>query len=176
MLQPRCLLAVRKCASCCQFTPLATRQQFSIYRYLLEEQKPKPRSPYFLPTASVNTRPAFKDSPVKSISTEDSLLESPLHITVDNIERYEEKQKLPQTGKYSGRTVSCQIGRMGQALNILNKITRDNRVAEEWQRSRVHYPPSTARRMLRSRRHRIRFKQGVARLANIVLRMRKKSY
>jgi hypothetical protein len=65
---------------------------------------------------------------------------------------------------------------MKVALAQLNRIAQDNNIREENRKSRVRYKPSDARQMLRSKRHRIRFKQGVARLAEIVLQMRKKSY
>jgi hypothetical protein len=65
---------------------------------------------------------------------------------------------------------------MKSALGKLRVITRDNKVQEEAQKARVRYKPSDARKMLRSKRHRIRFKQGVGRLAEIVLRMRRKSF
>ena len=173
MLQPRYLLLFRQCTSCLRSS--SNKSHFSSYRALHQEKKSSPSSPFFIPAASVNPKPSFKDSPIKSVNSENSFLESTRQITIDNFSEFDQK-RFPQTGKYSGRTVSCQIGRFEQALSTLNKITRENRVAEEHKRSLVRYTPSRARQILRSGRHRIRFKQGVARLANIVLGMRKKSY
>lgn len=97
-------------------------------------------------------------------------------VSIDNFHQFEEARRLVQTGKLSGRTVSCPMGKMGMAFSTLNKIIKENGIREEFSNSRERLTPSEARRQLRAKRHRRRFKQGVARLANIVLRMRKKSY
>jgi len=175
MLQPRSFLSLRRpCQSCPQFSPYISKRPFFLYHPLFQEGKPpKPPTTYFIP-AAVNTTPSFRDSPIKS-PTSNSFSNLPTAITIDNIGQLTRAQ-LPQTGKYTGRTVSCTIGRADLALATLNRISKDNRIQDEWQESKVRYKPSKARQLLRSKRHRIRFNQGIARLVNIVLQMRKKSY
>jgi hypothetical protein len=176
MLPPRSFSFLRQCLSCLRSISHIDQRPFSSYNLLLQESKPKPQGPFFVPKTPTDTAPSFKQSPIRSPTTENFLPESPKRITIENIPIIEQARVLPQTGKFSGRTVSCKAGQADRAFVILSQITKDNNIREEWEGSRVRYKPSTARRLLRSKRHRIRFKQGIARLVNIVLRMRKKSY
>ena len=178
MLQPRNLVRLRQCISYFETLPsLINTPHFSTFRCLRQENKPQ--SPIFVPKAPSKGRTAFSiESPTKHAGVKDiegmPLPEAP-QVSIDNYFKFETR-RLPQTGKLSGRTVSCPMGRMNMAFATLNRIIRDNKIKEEWASRRERLKPSEALRKLRSKRHRIRFKQGVARLANIVLRMRKKNY
>jgi hypothetical protein len=180
MLQPRNLLRLRQCVSPVNIPSPLSHRHLSISRRAFQDNA-KPSSAIFIPTVSVNAKPSFKQSPTSQPLAEDNKVygSSSSHyspsISIDNFLDIETRQ-LPQTGPLSGRSVSCRPGRVGTALVQLNKIVRENNIAGEHRKSQQRFKPSTARRMLRSKRHRIRFKQGIARLAEIVLKMRKKSY
>ena len=150
-----------------------------MFRCLHENDNSTSQTAIFVPTAPSIGRTAFsKESPIKQPALE-CIDETPLPetpaVSIDNFLDFETRMP-PQTGKLSGRTVSCPIGKMNMAFGTLNRIIRENKIREEWQASHERLKPSESRRKLRAKRHRIRFKQGVARLANIVLRMRKKNY
>ena len=174
MLPLRSLVRIRQCTSCATTIPLLHKKYLSTSRQLLQDQ-PKRQSTVFVPAASTATRTPFKDSPI-SQSADRQVYDAGVNkVSIDNYPKYE-ALVLPQTGKYSGRTVRCKPGNMKIALGRLRIITRENKVKEEALKARVRYKPSDARHRLRSQRHRIRFKQGVRRLAEIVLQMRRKSF
>ena len=173
MLALRSVARIRQCTFCATSMPPLHKKPLSISRQLLHDQ-PKPQSKLFVPAPPPGTRPSFKDSPV-SPTADRQIYTSKVEATAYGGRRLEARV-LPQTGRFSGRTVECKNGRLRVALTKLYRIARDNNIREEAFKARVRYKPSVARQRLRSKRHRIRFKQGVARLAEIVLRMRKKSY
>ena len=173
MLQPRSLGRVQLCLSCINAAAAISRRPLSVSRRILQDAPP-PRSSIFIPAAP-STRSSFKDSPIShGIAEDDSVYNSPLKITIDNVHEFE-KSALPQTGPSSGRTVSCKPGLVGPAFTKLNRVLKENKVREEAYTT-TRLKPSDARRQLRSKRHRIRFNEGIKRLVGIVLRMRKKSY
>lgn len=174
MLQPRSYGRVQRCLSCINASIAVSRRPLSMSRRILQDAPP-PRSSIFIPAAP-STKTSFKDSPIShGIAEDDSVYNSPLKITIDNVHEFE-KSALPQTGPSSGRTVSCpRPGLVGPAMSKLNRILRENNVQQE-SRSKERLKPSDARWQLRSKRHRIRFNQGIQRLVGIVLRMRKKSF
>lgn len=152
------------------------RTPFSVSRSLLQGNSSNTQRAIFVPSAPSTERTAFsKQSPIKQQGLEGISEASPPAVSIDNYSSFE-TQWLPETGKLSGRTVSCPIGRISPALYTLNRIIHENKIREEFHDSYERLKPSEARRRLRAKRHRRRFKQGVARLANIVLRMRKKNY
>jgi hypothetical protein len=61
-------------------------------------------------------------------------------------------------------------------LAQLAKILKVNNVRRESDKYAERLAPHTVREERRSKNHRRRFAQGVARMASIVLRMRRKSY
>jgi hypothetical protein len=170
---PRALVRLSQCALSAH--RISTSHQFSSFRPLL--LPPNESNFRYIPRTTEESRHQFKESPVNPSSN--GILEdhTPIrkNISVDNAAEMKTR-RLAQTGKFSGRTVSCPKLQWPQALGKLNAILRDNQVSAEWNKSRVRLPPSEARRKLASKRHRIRFNQGVGRLVDIVLRMRKKSY
>lgn len=178
MLQPRNLLRLRQYVS-----PVNTPSSFSCrhasFLRRAFQDNAKSSSAIFIPTVSANAKPSFKQSPTSQSLAEDNKVygsSSDYYSPSISIDNFLETRQLPQTGPLSGRSVSCRPGRLGFALSQLNKIARDNNIVGERRKSDQRFKPSTARQMLRSKRHRIRFKQGIARLAEIVLKMRKKSY
>lgn len=172
MLPLRSVARIRQGTFCATSIPPLHKKHLSISRQLLQDQ-PKPQSKLFVPAPPPGTRPSFKDSPV-SPRADREIYTSKVKATPYGARL--EARVLPQTGRFSGRTVECKNGGLRMALVKLNRIARDNNIRGEALKARVRYKPSVARQRLRSKRHRIRFKQGVARLAEIVLRMRKKSY
>ena len=151
----------------------------SISARTFEQTNSKAPSPIFVPTSTGSPRTAFsKESPIRQPELE-SLDAMPFQdvppVSIDNIAEIESR-RLRQTGTLSGRTVSCPKGKMGMALRTLNKIIQENGIKEEFMSRGYRLPPGEVRRNLRAKWHRIRFKQGVARLVGIVLRMRKKCY
>ena len=174
MLQPRSFGRVQRCLSCINAVAAMKKRPLSVSHRILQDA-PLPRSSIFIPAAP-NARTSFKDSPIShGIAEDESVYNAPIKITIDNIHEFE-TSALPQTGPSSGRTVACtKPGLIGPALTKLSRILRDNKVAAET-RANVRVKPSAARQQLRSKRHRVRFNQGIQRLVGIVLRMRKKSY
>ena len=146
---------------------------------LLDGKDPSTTGAIFVPAAST-TKPSFRGSPVKDpedIDTRPSTSRSPGG-TVDKYGslRQEQLRLLSQTGPLSGRTVEVFWDRFGLGMAKLNRILRENQVIAESRTYSERYPPHEVRNMRKSKAHRRRFAQGVARLANIVLRMRRKSY
>jgi hypothetical protein len=173
MLQPRNLLCFRHCLSSLKVSSSLNKRTFSLSRRVLQDST---HPILFTPASSGTTKPTFKQSPISPSSTQDTtVLESSYAITYHNFDTFE-GASLVKTGPLSGRSIACRPGRVDMALSKLIRIARDNNIWEESRKHARRYKPSTARRMLRSKRHRIRFKQGVGRLAQIVLKMRKKSY
>jgi Ribosomal protein S21 len=177
MLQPRNFARLQRSAICADVFGVPSRRTFSIAFRKLRQSDSNSPSTMFFPTASNPGRTGFKDSPLKRSDpgevAEMSIQSSKL--SIDNFLDYEAR-RLPRTGKLSGRTVSCPPGKINMALSTLNRIIKENGIVEEFRNSRERLPPNEARRKLRVKRHRIRFKQGISRLATIVLRMRKKCY
>jgi hypothetical protein len=180
MMRPRDFVRLRQCVSYIHLPSAFYRSPLSISRCLLQPVDSNPQSSIFVPTAPATGRTAFsRESPIKQpeLDTIDGTTSRETRpVSIDNFDQFDEARRLEQTGKLSGRTVSCPMGKMGMAFSTLNKIIKENGIKEEFSNSRERLTPSEARRQLRAKRHRRRFKQGVARLANIVLRMRKKSY
>ena len=180
MVQPRNFVRLRQCISSINLPSTFYKHPLSISRCLHQPGDSNPQNSIFIPTAPSTARTAFsRESPIKQpeLDTFDETGSGGAQsVSIDNYHQFEEARRLAQTGKLSGRTVSCPMGKMGMAFSTLNKIIKENGIKEEFSNSRERLTPSEARRQLRSKRHRRRFKQGVARLANIVLRMRKKSY
>jgi len=148
---------------------------FSMSRRFLVNGGSNPPSARFVPAAPSGVKSSFKDSPIRS---PDRRLRDPKpsqpNLSVDNLAKYASRV-LPQTGVTSGRSVSCPPGKLGVGLSLLSRIIRDNNVAAE-SKVRDRVPPHEARRILQSKRHRRRFRQGIARMAGIALRMRRRSY
>lgn len=148
---------------------------FSISRWLLANGRSTSPSAIFVPAALSGGKPSFKDSPIRG---PDRGLGGPKpsqpNLSVDNLAEYASRI-LPQTGVTSGRSVSCPPGKLAIGLSLLGRIIRDNNVATE-SKVRDRVPPHEARRILQSKRHRRRFRQGIARMAGIALRMRRRSY
>jgi hypothetical protein len=180
MIQPRNFVLIRQCVSYITLPSTFCRSPLSISRCLLQPVDSNSQSSIFVPTASTTGRTPFsRESPVKQPeldAIDGAASGETQRVSIDNFHQFEEARRLVQTGKLSGRTVSCPMGKMGMAFSTLNKIIKENGIKEEFSNSRERLTPSEARRQLRAKRHRRRFKQGVARLANIVLRMRKKSF
>jgi hypothetical protein len=179
MLQPRNLLCFRHSLSSLNVSSSLNKRAFSLSRWMFQDST-NPSSPiFFTPASTGTTKPTFKQSPISLSSSQDTtVLESSYPFTYDNFDNFNtvKGQSLVKTGPLSGRTVTCRPGGVDKAISKLSRITRDNDILGESRKHMRRYKPSTARRMLRSKRHRIRFKQGVGRLAQIVLKMRKKSY
>lgn len=174
MLQPRNFSRLHQSIICAGVSGVLKRRTFSISPRPLRQPDSNSPSSMFYPRASNPGRTAFKNSPLKKSDSQELLPQNP-KLSIDNFLDYEAK-RFPQTGKLSGRTVSCPPGKINMALSTLNRIIRENGIIEEFRNSRERLPPNEARRKLRAKRHRIRFKQGISRLANIVLRMRRKCY
>lgn len=176
MLQPRNLLCFRHSLSSLNVSSSLNKRTFSLSRWMFQDST-NPSSPiFFTPASTGTTKPTFKQSPISPSSSQDTtILESSYDLTYQNFDTVEGR-RLVKTGPLSGRTVTCRPGGVDKAISKLSRITRDNDILGESRKHMRRYKPSTARRMLRSKRHRIRFKQGVGRLAQIVLKMRKKSY
>jgi hypothetical protein len=176
MLQPRNLLCFRHYVSSLNVSSSLNKRTFSLSQQVFQDSTNLPHPILFTPASSGTTKPTFKQSPISPPSAQDTkVLESSYAITYHNFDAFE-GPSLVKTGPLSGRTVACHPGRVDLALSKLVRIARDNNIWEESRKHARRYKPSTARRILRSKRHRIRFKQGVGRLAQIVLKMRKKSY
>ena len=180
MMQPRNFVRLRQYVPYINLPSTFSRSPLSISRYLLQPVESNQHNSIFVPPAPTTGRTAFsRESPIKQpeLDTIDGTVSQETRsVSIDNFDQFEEARRLVQTGKLSGRTVSCPMGKMGMAFSTLNKIIKENGIREEFSNSRERLTPSEARRQLRAKRHRRRFKQGVARLANIVLRMRKKCY
>jgi hypothetical protein len=175
MFHPRNLIRCRSYLSAVNVSLPVHIRNLSISQRVLQDSN-KPSNAIFIPAAPTNSKPSFKQSPVSQTPTEeDNVYNSGPEFSMERALLHQ-AQKLPQTGPISGRSVSFRPGHMGSGIFKLNQIVRENDIVMENRKFRERYPPSTARRMLRSKRHRIRFKQGVARLVEIVLKMRKKSY
>ena len=179
MLQPRNFLRCRQyVAPVNVLFPL--RRDISASRQVFQDNKNASKALFIPNTSAANLKPSFKQSP--SLSSQDKTLDNTVFgsksstISIDNFYHVGRLSLLPQTGTLSGRTVSCSRGKVAAALSELGKIVRENNIQEEHRKSKQRYKPSTARRMLRSKRHRKRFKQGIARLVEIVLKMKKKSF
>jgi hypothetical protein len=176
MLQPRNIIPWRRSFLISHlYSPHVPKPAFSTSRQLLAGGSSNPQSAIFVPAAPSGARPSFKDSPIRGPDRGlgDPKTSQP-NLSVDNLSEYAFRV-LPQTGVTSGRSVSCLKGRLEVGLSFLKPILRDNKVAEG-SRVRDRLPPHAARHILQSKRHRRRFKQGVARLAGIALRMRRRSY
>jgi hypothetical protein len=175
MLQRRNIIPWRQCfLISCLYSPVH-KLAFSTSRQLLAGGSSNSQSAIFVPAAPSGARPSFKDSPIRGPDRGlgDPKTSQP-NLSIDNLSEYASRV-LPQTGVTSGRSVSCPKGRLEVGLSLLRPILRDNTVAED-SRVRDRLPPHQARYILQSKRHRRRFKQGVARLAGIALRMRRRSY
>jgi len=179
MLRPRNFVRLQQCISYINVPATLHNAPFSLSRCLRQQTNSNSQSTIFVPTTPSTERTSFsKESPLKQPALEgieETSLPEPPAVSIDNYLDFEARM-LPQTGKLSGRTVSCPTGKMNIALGQLSRILRENKVQQEWSSHHERLKPSEARRKLRAKRHRVRFKQGVARLANIVLRMRKKNY
>jgi hypothetical protein len=174
MLQPRNFARLQHVA--CADVFVLNRRTFSIACRALRQPGSNSAKTIFSPTVSNTERTAFKHSPLKKSGFQ--VVGMPAQnpkLSIDNFLDYEAR-RLPQTGKLSGRSVSCPPGKINMALSTLNRIIKENGIVEEFRNSRERLPPNEARRKLRAKRHRIRFKQGISRLATIVLRMRKKCF
>jgi len=177
MLQPRNLVRLRQCLPCVKFPVPVNKNPFSVSHRILQDP-PVHRGPLFTPKpGSKHKRSSWNDSPLGTAVTEDDALYARrINVTIDNV-RALEKSSLPQTGPTSGRTVSCKPGQFHVANSKLSLILKDHGLFRDLHFAKQRrLKPSDARRELRSRRHRIRFNQGIARLVGIVLRMRKKAY
>jgi len=151
----------------------------SVSPRLLEGKDPSTTGAIFVPAAST-TKASFRSSPVKDpedIDTRPTTSRS-LGGTVEKYAdlRRQQLRLLSQTGPLSGRTVEVFGDRFGLGMAKLNRILRENQVLAESRTFSERYPPHEVKNMRRSKAHRRRFAQGVARLANIVLRMRRKAY
>jgi hypothetical protein len=146
-------------------------------RLLQDDNLPSSTPNIFVPTPSTPKTP-FRDSPIK----DDHFVPStPAYRSRSSVEEYGKLQLvrerlLASTGPQSGRSVECKPGRFNMALASLTKILRVNEVRREADKYKERVTPHDVREKRRSRNHRRRFAQGVARMANIVLRMRRKSY
>ena len=176
MLQSRSLLRLWQHSFRNPSTLILRNRHVCTSRRILEQSDPNFQNSIFTPLPTLK-KPTFKDSPVKPTDSDLWKTNEPptIKATFDNLTKIENAQ-LSRTGKYSGRTVRCPKGKLNLALSSLNRIVRENGVREEFMESKERLPPHEARRKLRSKRHRIRFKQGIARLVGIVMRMRKKSF
>jgi hypothetical protein len=176
MLQPRSIIPWRQCFLISRlYSPHVHKPAFSTSRQLLAGGSSNSPSAIFVPAAPSGARPSFKDSPIRG--PERGLGDpknSQPNLSIDNLSEYASRV-LPQTGVTSGRSVSCAPGKLEVGLSMLKPIIRENNVADD-SRVRDRLPPHAARRNLQSKRHRRRFKQGIARLASIALRMRRRSY
>ena len=147
---------------------------------LLKGKDPSKTGTIFVPAVSKPKPSSFRASPVKDKQDIDSPSPTSRRLagTIDAYGRLrlEQLRLLSQTGPLSGRTVEVFRDRFGLGLAKLNRILRENRVIAESKTYSERYPPHEVRNMRKSKAHRRRFAQGVARLANIVLRMRRKSY
>jgi hypothetical protein len=179
MLRPRNFVRLQQYMSYINIPTTLQNASFSLSRCVRQQNNSNSQSTIFVPTTPSTKRTSFsKESPLKQPALEGIEETPPPEIPAVSIDNYLdfETRMLPQTGKLSGRTVSCPTGKMNMALGQLSRILRENKVQQEWSSHHERLKPSEARRKLRAKRHRVRFKQGVARLANIVLRMRKKNY
>ena len=173
MLQPRNIIPWRQCFLISRlYSPRVHKPAFSTSRQLLAGGSSNSQSAIFVPAAPSGARPSFKDSPIRG---PDRVLGDPKtsqpNLSIDNYA----SRVLPPTGVRSGRSVSCPQGKLAIGLSLLKRIIRDNQVSND-SKVRERLPPHEARRNLQSKRHRRRFKQGIARLAGIALRMRRRSY
>jgi len=176
MLQPRNNVPWRQCFLVHRL-PLqrVSKLSFSASHRLFVEGSSNPRNPIFVPAAPSGGKHSFKDSPIRGPDRGlgDPKPSSP-NLSVDNLAEYASRI-LPQTGVTSGRSVSCPPGKLGIGISMLSRIIRDNGIKAEF-RVKDRVPPHEARRLLQSKRHRRRFRQGIARLAGMALRMRRRSY
>jgi ribosomal protein S21 len=135
--------------------------------------------PTFVPAKSPSAaHKSWNESPVKEAPTDTEVLNAPSRGTID---RYaglgeEEFRLMPRTGPMSGRTVAVFRDRVGMGMARLNRILKANNVVNESKRYMERLPPHLVRNRKRAAAHRRRFAQGVARMAGIVLRMRRKSH
>lgn len=176
MLQPRNIIPWRQRFLVSRLpSQRVPKFSFSTSRRLLDNGRSTSPSAIFVPAALSGAKPSFKDSPIRG---PDRGLGGPKpsqpNLSVDNLAEYASRI-LPQTGVTSGRSVSCPPGKLAVGLSLLGRIIRDNNVATE-SKVRDRVPPHEARRILQSKRHRRRFRQGIARMAGIALRMRRRSY
>jgi small subunit ribosomal protein MRP21 len=145
---------------------------------LLQDDNPPSSTPnIFVPTPSTAKEP-FRQSPIKN---EVYAPQTPQYRTENSVDDYASLQRIRErllvsTGPISGRTVECRRDRFGMALAQLARILKANNVRRESEKYKERNTPHTVREVRRSQNHRRRFAQGVARMANIVLRMRRKSY
>lgn len=118
----------------------------------------------------------FNESPLKQTAAQ-GLDRQKLPVPYANVQKvFDDNLRFFRTGKFSGRTLECPKGKAALALRTLRKIERENYIWEEFMASKERLKPHEARRKLKSKRHRIRFKQGISRLVGIVMRMRNKSF
>lgn len=165
-------MRLRQCLPCVKSPVAVNKNAFSVSRLILQDP-PVPRSTMFIPSTT-STRVSFKDSPIGQAASQDG--KPPTKFTIDNVEEFE-RGSLPRTGPTTGRTVLCKPGQFHLAHAKLNLILKEHGLTSSLSPTRQkRLKPSDARRVLRSKRHRTRFNQGIARLVGIVLRMRKKSY
>jgi hypothetical protein len=176
MLQPGNIISWRQFFLVSRlYSPPVHKLAFSTSRELLASGSSNSPSATFVPAAPSGTRPSFKDSPIRrpDRGLGDPKTSQP-NLSIDNLSEYASRI-LPQTGVTSGRSVSCPPGKLRIGLSLLGRILKDNQVLRD-SKVRARLPPHEARRILQSTRHRRRFRQGIARLAGIALRMRRRSY
>jgi hypothetical protein len=175
MLRPQNLIRLRQCTSAINASSTLFQRSFSIYAQVQQQKNNlKSQSTFFIPMPSSGGKPKFNESPIESAEKHDTNAPTEVSPAFRPIDY--PRQSVPLTGPVSGRSVACKIGRPERAFKELKYILKVNEIQNELAKRKERLPPGEARRELRSRRHRIRFKQGIARLVGIVMRMRKKSF
>jgi hypothetical protein len=171
MLRPRNFAPLQRCP---RLPRLPQKAHFSVTRCL---RQPSATSypTIFVPKSASSERPSFRDSPIAQLLNQprrQKVVQNPAEHRVAN--PILEQHAFPQTGPLSGRSVTCRSGRYQDGFRKLNSISKENRIVEHYKQTVERIQPAEARRLLKSKRHRVRFSQGIGRLVGLALRMRNK--
>jgi ribosomal protein L16/L10AE len=161
-------------------TPIVTslpHGAFSTCRRALDEKPANDKSPTisFVPKPSKVSSTPFTESSrgLQSIGSRVKTAGMTMEQAIDQTQQ----RYLVQTGTRSGRTVEVR-STVSAAMSELTKILNESGVTPRTTKPHLNrrLPPNEVLRQKRQQRHRRRFRQGMGRFVELVLRMRRKTY